>query len=128
MASSVKGALGRRWMFVVCAAAAVGPAHGEVTRMPSTLQCQFDSYASAVAEKGSPGFTAEILHDAASDDVTFSDIYLDKNRGTGYAWAEGRNVSESRPMVYASDTTWVFTEFTSRGNVYVTQVFLEGEP
>ena len=92
--------------------------------IPLELHCDFELFVSAVAGPNSTQFTAEVQPASTADNITYFSI--DASGRT--AWVEGGG-SESGQVVFdAWDATWTFTEYTYKGDIYVTQVFLEDEP
>ena len=94
------------------------------TAVPLELQCDFALLVSAVAGPNSSQFTAEVQSASAADDITYFNI----DASSRTAWAEG-GASDSGQVVFdAWEATWTFTEYTYKGDINVTQVFLEEEP
>ena len=94
------------------------------TTVPLELQCDFELLVSAVAGPNSTQFTAEVQPASPADNITYFSI--DASNRT--AWAEGGGSESAQVIFDAWDATWTFTEYTYRGDIYVTQVFLEEEP
>jgi hypothetical protein len=114
----VKGLALSILMLAVCS-----HAHAETSPLPGALKCEFESYASAVAEKNATSITAQIKSQPGIEPLTFAD--LDAN--TQSAQMIG-NVGASRVTMFATGTTWSFVEVTDAGNINTTQVFLWDEP
>ena len=112
------GAVGLAWLIAL-----LRPALADAV-VPLELQCEFDLFVSAVAGPNSSQFTAEVQPASTSDNITFFSI--DATSRT--AWAEGATSESGQVIFDAWDSTWTFTEYNYKGNVYVTQVFLEEEP
>jgi hypothetical protein len=94
------------------------------SRLPTELQCEFGPFVSAVAPAGSRYFTTETYRATDDDNITFFNM----NLASRSARAEGNNVDSGQVIFDAWDATWTFTEYTYRGDIYVTQVFREDEP
>jgi hypothetical protein len=91
---------------------------------PVELQCEFGYMSSAVAHADTRYFTADV-HRATEDDfLTFYNIDI----ASGRAQVSGRKIDSDLVLFSERRTNWTFTEFTDRGDTYVTQVFRESEP
>lgn len=91
---------------------------------PTELQCEFGYVSSAVAHADTRYFTADVQRATEDDFVTFYNIDL----AIGRAQIAGRKVDSDLVLFSERRTNWTFTEFTDRGDTYVTQVFRESEP
>src|SRR5262245_32374876 len=88
------------------------------------LNCEFGYISSAVAGPDTRYFTASMDRATEADFVTFYNIDL----VSGRAEVTGARVDSEMVIVSERRTNWTFTEFTDRGDTYVTQVFHEFEP
>ena len=91
---------------------------------PIELQCEFGYSALAIATPDTRYFAAEMKRATEDDFVTFYNI----NPITRSAQVSGRRIDSDMVVFAARSTNWTFTEFTNRGDTYVTQVFYEAEP
>lgn len=99
-------------------------AGAESETTPNELQCEFGYSSSAVATPDTRYFTAAINRATDADFVTFYNIDL----AGGRAQISGTKVDSDMVLFSERSTNWTFTEFTERGDTYVTEVFREAEP
>lgn len=98
-------------------------AHADAPKMPRALRCEFESYASGIAEPTAARITATIKQEPGIDPLTFS--ALDPSKGTAQFIG---NIGTSNVTFISSAFAWTFIETTEPGNVNLTEVFLWNEP
>lgn len=108
-------------LLLICAVSSIAGA-GQPS-VPGALRCEFEVYASAVAEKAEKSIGAEIRNRSGIDPLIFAAL----NPDTRSAQFVG-NIGATTVTMIATGTTWSFVEVTDTGNVNVTQVFLWDEP
>jgi hypothetical protein len=99
-------------------------ANAELGMTLTELKCEFGYVSSAVAHPDTKYFAAATGRATEDDFVTFYNIDL----VTGRAQVSGLKVDSEMVLVSERRTNWTFTEFTERGDTYVTEVFREFEP
>ena len=110
-------------VIVICVLGFLTGARAEMNT-PTRLNCEFGYISSAVAGPDTRYFVASIDRATEADFITFYNIDL----VSGRAEVAGARVDSEMVIVSERRTNWTFTEFTDRGDTYVTQVFREFEP
>ena len=100
-----------------------GASSADAPQLPSALRCDFDSYASAVAEQPDRNIKAVVRSEPGIDPLIYAAI--DPNSRTAQLIG---NIGAAKVTMIATATTWSFVEVTDAGNITVTQVFVWDEP
>ena len=91
--------------------------------VPAALKCEFESYASGLADERASRISAEVKHEPGIDTLIYSAI----DPGRDSAQLVG-NAGASTVTFIGNGLTWSFIEVTDAGNVNVTQAFIWNEP